>query len=343
MKYLSLKKIKKNIVSPSISVKKAIEILSSTGLRILIVVDRKKNYLGTLTDGDLRRSILKKIRLADKINSIVNYNSIYIDEKNSSKNLKKLMLDNSIVALPILKNQKIFKLLVFSNAKSVPNLQKNNVVIMSGGRGERLMPLTKNVPKAILKYRGKALITYVIENCIKSGFSSFIISINYLGQKIINFIKKSNFKKIKIQFLMENEPMGTIGSLSLINKITKNFLVINCDIITKLNINNFLQFHLNQNALMTIGVKKLSYTRPYGEIKFKNNTLLQINEKPKDFININSGIYAFKREILPIIKKKKFKDIIQLINFLQKKKLKFQHIILKKIWLMLVKNNISKN
>jgi len=328
MRYLKINQIKRIIVYESLPIKNAFKILNETGLKIIFVIDKNQNLIGVVNDGDLRRFILKKNNLKKNIIHATNFNFFKVEKKKGfEKKAKNLIEKYQLTGVPILKKGVLVGL--YTQKVSKKNLNNYKVVIMAGGKGERLAPLTITTPKALLKYKNKPLINYTIDNCKKHGFNSHIVSINYLGDKILNFFKKTDKK---ITFLKETKPLGTIGALKLIKNISTNFLVFNCDIITNLNIKNFFNYHLNQNSMMTVGVKKFDYKKPYGEIKIENNKVKEIYEKPIETININTGIYAFNKKIIPIIRKEKILDIIELINFLKKKKININTYFIKEKW-----------
>jgi choline kinase len=331
MIYLDKNKIKDNMLNYKSSIKKSIEVLNETGLRVIIVVDSKKNFLGIITDGDIRREVFQKNNLKSKIITITNTNCLTLQkQKNIKLVAKKLLFNYSLVAVPVLKKRKILG--IYSNLSNNSEFLENNnnkVVIMAGGKGTRLSPLTENTPKGLLKYKGKTLLENIIQNCKKSDFKSFIISINFLGDKIINYFKK----KKNISFIKETKPLGTIGSLRLIKKISRNFLVLNCDVITELNMKKFINYHIMSKSIMTIGIKKYKYQKPYGEVLVRNNLLNKIQEKPFEILKINSGIYAFNSKIIPIIRKNNIKNIDELIILLKKKKIKINAYYIKENWI----------
>ena len=193
---------------------------------------------------------------------------------------------------------------------------------MAGGLGKRLGNLTKHCPKALLKYQDKPLLQHLLENAQAFGFNDFIISVFFLKNKIKKFIKNKNIKKIKINYLEENSPLGTIGSLRLIKKISNDFIVINCDVITNVDLVEILKFHKKNKATLTIGVKQFKYKNPYGVINSKKTRFVSFEEKPEINFNINAGVYVFKKNIIKIIRKEKFKSIEDLVYHLNKKKSK---------------------
>ena len=317
--------IKKNILKKitmleSSKIIDVIQNLNASGLKIVLVIDKKKYFIGIINDGDIRRALLKGLNINDKILSIVNRNCLISNNTENNEEKNNILKKNSINHIPIIKKRKILGLYIQSNNTNLPVKKiDNDVIVMAGGFGKRLGHLTKKVPKALLKFKEKPLLQHVIENAKNSGFNKFIISIFYLKKLIKIFLKNKKNLNTKIKFIEEKKPLGTIGSIKLIRKVSDNFIVINCDVITNVDLHELLKFHKKRNAMITIGVKHFKYQNPYGVIISKNNKFMSFQEKPEINFNINAGIYVFNKKIIPIIKKENFKNIEDLIYYLNKK------------------------
>jgi NDP-sugar pyrophosphorylase family protein len=282
------------------------------------VVDKNKNFLGVVNDGDIRRAFLKGYNVNSSIRYCVNKKSFYVKtilDLNSyySRELKESS------PIPIIKNNKIYGLYVKNiNSKTVKKSEEH-VVIMAGGFGKRLGVLTKNCPKALLKFNNKPLLEHILDYIKNNNFYNIQISVFFLKDMIKNFIlKKKNFS-LKIKFLEENQPMGTIGSIGLIKKISTNFIVLNCDVISDVNLKEMLNFHEKKKSMLTIGTKNFQYKNPYGVVTSKNSRFLSFKEKPEVNFTINTGIYIFNKKIIPIINKFNLKNIEDLIKYLNDK------------------------
>lgn len=324
--FLTLKKIQRIIVSPYVTIYQAIKNLSDSGLRIVLIEDDKKKFIGVINDGDIRRAFLKGAGLNTSIEKFINKNSIFTNNENKGS-LKILNLLNKInEPIPVINRKKIFGLITARKLRLKKNekspLANIGLVIMAGGFGTRLLPLTKKKPKALLKYKTKTLLEHIIDNASSYGVKNFYLSVYYMKNKIKNFFKNKKFLNKKIYFLDEKKPLGTIGSLSLIKNISNNFIVLNCDVISNVNLKDLYNSHNKSKCLMTLSVKKIKLKNPYGTIISKGKNLVSIKEKPDQNFDINAGIYVFNKQIIKLIKNKKFKQIDELINYLVEKKIK---------------------
>ena len=300
----------------------AIQCLNRSSKKILFIIDKKKQLVGVLTDGDLRRGLINGNNLKSPIIKIMNKDPIFIKKGLKYKsNFRDILA--KMGAIPVVNNDKQILDIKFQNefSNKIPK-SKTPVVIMAGGKGTRLLPFTKNIPKALVKIKGQTIIDMIISQFKSQGFNKFIVSIGHLGNKIKKYLKKSyENSDIKIEFIEEDKPLGTVGSLSLINNKSKNFIVINCDIITKLNFKNFYNFHNKNKSLLTIALKKLLISNEYGVIKIKNNKIINFKEKPSQEININSGIYIFNSKVINLLKKNSKMDLNNFLKILKNKKI----------------------
>tara|TARA_B110000977_G_scaffold201844_1_gene299222 strand:- start:15355 stop:16392 length:1038 start_codon:yes stop_codon:yes gene_type:complete len=317
---LKNKDLKRNFQSQNATIEELINNLNSNQIKISIIVGKNDELIGTVTDGDLRRGILSGLNLKDKIKSIINYNPKTIQQNNfNTTNVSLITNKFQIEHLPVLNKKKIAFL--YLNKKKIKKQKKinNKIVIMAGGFGKRLKKLTKNCPKPLLYFKKKPLIQHVVDNAFNQGFRDFYISIHYLKEKIKEYFKKQNDTNANFLFLEEKKPLGTIGSLKLIKNVKKNFIVLNCDVITDVNLLEILKFHKLKKNIMTMGVKQLRYQNPYGVIKSKNNSFVSFEEKPSIDFEINAGIYVFSPKILQIIKRNDVRNIEDLIYSLKSK------------------------
>ena len=315
-------KLKKIIISQDSNILDVIKNINSSNLKIVLVVDNSKNFIGVINDGDIRRAFLNGYNVNSSIRNIINKSPIFI---------KNLLDINNFTSedfrefpfIPIIKNQKITGLFATNiNQKFIKKNNKEFVVIMAGGYGKRLGALTKNCPKALLALNNKPLLQHILEYVKNNNFSNIIISVFFLKNMIKNFILKKKKFSLKINFLEEHLPLGTIGSIGLIKSISKNFIVLNCDVIFDINLSELLEFHKKNKSILTICVKHFQYKNPYGVIISKKNKFISFKEKPETNFTINTGIYVFNKKLIPIIKKSNLKNIEDLISKLQDKNYK---------------------
>jgi dTDP-glucose pyrophosphorylase len=303
----------KILVNENISLFKAIQRLNITGSKCLVVVDKKKILLGTLSNGDVRRSLFKGKKLKDSIKKIYNKRSVYYKDSNLDLiSIKKIMINKKIDIIPIVnKDGKVINIINPQNIDKKSNsfkktLNKVGVLIMAGGLGKRMKPFTDVLPKPLLPVKNKTAIDHIIQNFINIGFKEVNISINYKS-KILKAYFEENKHNIKINFIEETTPLGTAGCIKLINKKYTDLLVVNCDIITNFDLANPILFHKNNNNLLTIFCSSKEFKIPYGicEVDKKYN-FINLKEKPKLNFFINIGIYIFKTSLIDIVPKNKF-------------------------------------
>jgi dTDP-glucose pyrophosphorylase len=314
--------LKKIIITENSSILEAIKNLNVSELKIVLIVDKNKKFIGIINDGDIRRAFSKGYNINSSIQYIVNKKSFFVKSISDLNNFSSREL-NAFSHIPIIKNNKIHGLYVQNiNTNIIKKNIKDHVVIMAGGYGKRLGALTKKCPKALLKFNNKPLLQHILEYIKKNNFSNIQISVFYLKKMIKNFILKNNNFSLKVKFLEESNPMGTIGSIGLIKKISNNFIVLNCDVISDVDLNELLKFHKKNKSILTIGVKHFQYKNPYGVIVSKKNRFISFEEKPVFNFTINTGIYIFNKKIIPIINKFNLKNIEDLITSLINKNYK---------------------
>lgn len=324
--------MKKLLVKNSITIKKALLTLNSTGRKCLVVIDNNNKIIGTLSDGDIRKAISKQINLNKKIISIMNKKPIFIYQNNYQlKNIKKYFINYLIDLIPLVDDKKVVKKIIFwedlfdkENKNIIYNSYiKTPVIIMAGGKGTRLEPFTNILPKPLIPVNGQTIIERIIDNFSNFGFKNFNFVVNYKSLILKAYLKemKSN---IKINFFEEKKALGTVGGLYYLkNKIKENFILSNCDIIVNCDYNDLMKSHISNNNIITIVTASKEFIVPYGNcILKKNGELDRVVEKPKlDFL-INTGIYIVNKKAMSFIKRDKNLNMDQLISLVLEKKMK---------------------
>ena len=298
----SLKKIK---ITKEISIKKALKVISDGAIKIAFVVDKMGKLIGTLTDGDIRRGFLNGLDLNSPIKSIINYHPLTADKNDINDKLLQIALSKKIYQIPIIdKNKKVVGAHIVDEFIK-PYDKSNKVVIMAGGMGVRLRPLTKNLPKPMLKVGNKPILEIIINKIKKSGYKNIIISVKYKSKIIKNYFGNGKKFGVKIDYIHEKKKMGTAGALSLIKaKFNEPFFVINGDIITNLDFEKMIDFHKKHKSQATMCIREYTIQSPYGEIKTDNENIVSIEEKPTHKAFVNAGIYILNPECINFIPKK---------------------------------------
>ena len=344
--------ISKICIKPNTEIIKVIKILKITGKQLLLVVNKKKNLIGVITDGDIRKLILKKIRLNRTIEKYYNKNPKYLEKKKFTyKFAKNFMIKHRINVLPILNNGKVVKVILWKDIiENIENLNNLDCVIFAGGEGKRLKPFTIVLPKPLIPFNEKTFLDHVIDRFNFYKITNFNLILNYKSNIIKSYLKESKSKN-NYKFFTEKKPLGTIGGLSLINKnkISNDFFVTNCDIILKTDIQKIYYSHLTNNNDLTMVLIKQKEKLAYGSCKIsKNGNLKSIEEKPETTYLINSGVYLFKKSILDIIPKNKKIHFNQFVKDALKKNYKIgTYTLEEKNWIdignwLSYKNNTDK-
>ena len=301
--------------------------MNTNNYKFLVVVDLKKKFLGTITDGDLRRNIIKKKfdknLIAEKIMANNTATSNSFNEVENSLIMKK----KGIFFLPVLNSKKeIEKILINKKIENIDRLKNNfkeKIILMAGGKGLRLRPYTKNLPKPMLKISKKRIIEKIISDFVNQGFNDFIITVNYLKKKIKRFIGDGSKFGCKVNYIEENTYMGTAGSLKKLNLTDYNqssILVMNSDLVTNIDYKKLIDFHIKKRADLTICSKYKDFTLPFGEIETdKYLNIKRIKEKPLKSYFVNLGIYVFKTTFLKKLKSYDFKMMNEVIDYMLKK------------------------
>lgn len=309
--------ISKYLINENSSILLAIKKIKFLKHKTLLVVKKSKKLVGTITDGDLRRGFLKSNSFNLVIKEIMQKKPIFFYKKTNKINKKKLDLifKRGAQIIPIINKTKKINDIQFINFKNLDKKNISPVLILAGGRGKRLMPLTKYLPKPMLKINKRPIIENIIINFANHGFKKIYVAVNYKKEKIMNYLKDGKKYNLKIHYLIEKKKLDTAGCLGLLPKSEKStVLIINGDVITNLNPKLLVEYHHKTQSDLTICSIKHKYKIPYGVIKYKKNKNIEILEKPYIENSINAGIYAISPKIYKKIKSNKKISMIEVIN-----------------------------
>jgi dTDP-glucose pyrophosphorylase len=291
--------LEKNTINVNCKFNIVINKLNKLSKKILIVLNKKKQVIGSITDGDIRRFFLG--RKKKNIFNLMNKAPLILKETIPTLITKKI--EKKFKYAPLVNaNNKFIKLIILKNHFDIKSI---SVFILAGGKGLRLRPLTKNLPKPLIKIGNRSLLERILESLFKENLDDINISVNYLHAKIINFLNYYVPKDKLIKIIKEKKFLGTIGSLGLLNTNKKTILIINSDIYTNLNFTNIIRHHFETGSDITISVKEMLNKIPYGVIKINRNKIISFNEKPLEKFLYNAGIYVINKNILQLIPKNK--------------------------------------
>ena len=318
---INYSQLKKFFVNSSDTLEDVIRIINSNGKGVALVVDSNQILKGLLTDGDIRRLLLKGAKLSDKIKDKFNKNFFFVNNNSLHKvDLEKVK--KNFIHVPVLEKRKIISLLLYDDL--VHNKFSNLVFFLAGGLGKRMGNLTKKIPKPMLNINGKSIIENQIVFFKKQGFNNFIISVNYLAERIVKYFKNGKKLGVNIKYFKERKALGTAGPLSLLKnkRINEDLIVINGDIHANLNFGKILKHHKRYKNDLTLCARRQQYQFPYGVINPNQKTLDFIDEKPELKFLVNSGIYIMKPSLLRFLKFNEYVDMNVFINSLRKQKCK---------------------
>lgn len=279
---------------------------------ILFVVDDNEKVVGSVTDGDIRRSIIAEQNLQKTLGEIANPDFKRLYQKDTYQSFEKYR-KSDIKILPILNQEgKMVDLIDLEYTKAQLPLE---AVIMAGGRGKRLSPLTDIVPKPMLRLGDKPIIEHNIDRLISFGIKKIYISVKYLGQQIVDYLGDGSQKGISIEYVWEDEPLGTAGALALINDLsTEHILLMNSDLFTNVNFESLYLKLTNERADMAVASTEYKVDIPYAVFETQEGRVTNFREKPSFIYHSNAGIYILKRSLIAKIEKGKYCDITDVME-----------------------------
>lgn len=325
MKYLDKNKIEKFFLSPNSKIKDAIKSLSESTLQIVLVVNKDNKLIGTITDGDIRRGFLSGLRINQSIKKVINTRPIVSYNNQTRELIQYTMQNNVVLQLPVVSRSNRITGIYITQEYTKDNKIKNPILILAGGRGRRMMPYTKRIPKPMLSLNGKPILEHILIGLKNQGFYNVFISTHYKSEVIEKYFKNGNKYGLKIKYIKEKKPLGTAGCLhefSYYLKSNENFFIVNGDVLSNLDFNQMLQYHKKNNADATMGSINFEMKNPYGVIKTKENKIIGFREKPVSQTYINAGIYILNSKLTNFLKKNKKKHITDLFKIFIKKKFK---------------------
>jgi dTDP-glucose pyrophosphorylase len=281
------------IILNTSTVLQGIKTLNESQAKIALVVNESGKLEGTVSDGDVRRGLMRGIGLAASIEEIFNPDPKVVPPHLTREVVVQLMKTNRIFQIPIVDEDSQLLGLHLWDEVSTTVQRPNTMIIMAGGRGTRLNPQTNTCPKPLLPVGGKPILEHIIERASSQGFSKFVIAINYLGDMIENYFGDGKSFNVQIEYLREEKPLGTAGSLSLLNPLPKiPFVVTNGDVISDINYGNIIDFHIEHNAMATMAVRLQEWQNPYGVVQIREFQIHEYIEKPLVRNYINAGVYV---------------------------------------------------
>jgi dTDP-glucose pyrophosphorylase len=310
---------KKAILSPSNTILDAMKLLNESASGLVIVSENKK-LVGVVADGDVRRAILNNMPLTAAVSDMMNKSPMLAYEEDSREVILKKFKDKVVSRIPLVsKDLLVLDILALEKYIEKISEPEAHIVIMAGGLGSRLKPLTDLTPKPMLKVGGKPILENIIDGCIEQGFKKFSISVNYKKEIIKSYFENGSKWNVEIDYLEEDKKLGTAGALSLLDStIDKPIIVMNGDILTKVDFNKVLNFHTENTAKATMCLKEYDFQVPYGVVKMDGIKVSRIDEKPVQKFLVNAGIYVLSPDVLKYIPENEIYNMTNLFDDLKK-------------------------
>lgn len=308
-------KFSSHLLSNKNTIKEALNIINSIGLRanVLFVTDEDGKLRGSVSDGDIRRALLKDVSINDGIIEAMNENCKYLVEGDVTNEILREMREESITLIPLVDGRR--KIINILNLKELESIVPVETVIMAGGKGRRMLPLTLDTPKPLLKVGDKPIMEHTIDRLTKFGIDKIHISVNYLGEKIEDYFKDGSPKGINIKYIHETKPLGTIGALSLLEELHHDvILLMNSDLLTNINFGNLYDEFVKHDADLAVASIPYHVDLPYAVMELENACIKSLREKPRYTYFANAGIYLIKKELLAYIPKNSFYNSTDLIE-----------------------------
>jgi dTDP-glucose pyrophosphorylase/predicted transcriptional regulator len=298
------------LVPMGATIQQAIHSLENSCMQIVLAVSDENKLLGTITDGDIRRGLLKGLKLECGIDEVMYRSPLVVPQDIGRELVLQLMQANKIHQLPVVDREGVVVGLHLWESIVSPTAIDNPMVIMAGGRGTRLGSHTENCPKPMLEVGGKPMLQHIIERAVADGFQKFIISLHYLGNMIEEYFGDGNKWGVSIEYLREDSPLGTAGCLSIIsNEPRVPFIVTNGDVLTDIRYSDILDFHVRHNAIATMAVRQYEMQNQFGVVKTKGVEIEGFEEKPIYRSHINAGIYVLNPVALTYLETKQYCDM----------------------------------
>lgn len=286
------------------SIHDAIRNLNESALQIVIVVSSDGTLMGTVTDGDIRRGILRDISLESKVETVMQPNAVVVSPALNRDQVIDFMRINKLRQLPIVDEQRRVVGLHLWDEVTAPQQRPNLVVVMAGGLGTRLRPHTETCPKPMLPVAGKPMLEHIIEQAKSEGFRRFAVSLYYLGHMIEDYFGDGSRIDVEIEYVRESAPMGTAGAIGLLkSRPASPFVVTNGDVLTDIRFGDVLDFHARYAAAATMAVSTHEWQHPFGVVHIQGVDIVGFEEKPIARSHVNAGIYVIEPAALDLLTK----------------------------------------
>lgn len=311
------------LLRPDSTIQQAIHCLNTVAIKIVLVVDEEGVLLGTVSDGDIRRGLLRGLSIGDSIKGVVQCTPLVVPPEMGVEAVKQLMVSNKLQQIPIVDEARRVTGLHLWDEIAAPRQVANSMVIMAGGKGTRLLPHTENCPKPMLPVAGKPMLEHIIERAKLEGFCHFVLAVHYLAHVIEDYFGNGDRWSVRIDYLREQSPLGTAGALGLINQRPNlPFVVTNGDVLTDVRYGEIVEFHMRLNAVATMAVRAYELQHPFGVVNTDGVDIVGFEEKPIVRSHINAGVYVLEPRALDLLEPHRACDMPTLFERLKENSLR---------------------
>lgn len=322
------------IIHVNSTIQQVIRNLDQVAIKIVLVVNEADELQGTISDGDVRRGLLKGLDLNSPILSIIHRNALVVPPSVARETVMQLMVANKLQQIPVVDESHRVVGLHLWDEITVPPIRSNLMIIMAGGIGTRLRPLTEHCPKPLLPVAGKPMLEHIIERAKLEGFTHFVLAIHYLGHMIEERFGNGDGLQVRIDYIREKSPLGTAGALGLLNpRPDAPFVVTNGDVLTDIRYGDLLDFHIRHAAAATMAVRLHEWQHPFGVVQTQGVEIVGFEEKPVARTHINAGVYALSPAALAALPSDMHCDMPTLFERLQTESMRTVAYPMHELWL----------
>lgn len=304
------------VASPDSSIRDVLRLIDRYGRGIAVVVGRDRKVVGTVSDGDVRRAILRGVDLDESVRDVMNIHPVVVRKGTSPEVLGRIVSEQKIRQIPVVDRRGRFETLWFMDQQSIHSpVYDTPVVIFAGGVGRRLRPVTLQVPKALLPVKGRPILGRLLEHVASLGFRNVHLCVGYKAPMIRGKFGDGKSLGLDLRYVKERNPRGTAGALSMIREIDQpEVIAMNGDLVTEVDLRRMLEFHQDHRNAATIGVKTYALEIPYGVVELYHDRVLGLQEKPQHRVFVNAGLYVLSSQILRDVPRRGRYDMTDLIH-----------------------------
>lgn len=316
--------------------REALEAITRSGKQVVLVLDAGGGLAGLVTDGDIRKAMLRGVSLDAAVEEVMNRRPVVAEAGLTRAEAIALMRSRGIRQLPLLQSGGVVAdLLLLDTLLAPPPPLRNRVVIMAGGEGRRLRPLTETMPKPLLSIGGRSLLELLVERLRLSGLTDLVIALHHKSDMIRERLGDGSRLGVRVEYVEEARPLGTMGALPLIRDgLTEPFFVVNADILTKCDFRTMWDFHRGETKVaMTVGVTLHQVDIPYGELMLEGARVVRCEEKPRKEYPVNAGIYVLDPSVLDLVPRDEYFDATDLLELLLSRGMAVAGYRIREYWL----------